>query len=287
MNAKYFEAKVPKPGPYTADDNAILELATQAQRNFQDLFGAMHMSSALEALWELVRGLNKYVDSSAPWVLHKNHDLERLGTVMHTLLTAMRKIATHLWPVMPDTAETMLEQLGCDFDLATVRLSEEAASWSGLEPGRTTASASNLFPRLEPLSSGEGEGKATTKAKGAGSAQANDGVEGIALIDFADFQKVDLRMGTICATEAHPDADKLLRLEIDLGEDKPRQVIAGIAEFYKPAELLDLQVMVVANLAPRKLRGLESHGMLLAVRSKDDLKLVTVMEPVLNGSKVS
>ena len=94
-------------------------------------------------------------------------------------------------------------------------------------------------------------------------------------------------MGTICAAEAHPDADKLLRLEIDLGEAAPMQIVAGIAEFYKPENLLGLQVTVAANLAPRELRGLESQGMLLAVRSEGGLRLVTVTGPVLNGSKVS
>ena len=109
----------------------------------------------------------------------------------------------------------------------------------------------------------------------------------MALIEFADFQKVDLRVGTVRVAEAHPDADKLLRLEIDLNEGGPRQIVAGIAEFYKPEELLNLQVVVVANLAPRKLRGLESRGMLLAVRSEGGLRLVTVTGSVLDGSKVS
>ncbi len=297
MNAKYFAAVAPTPGAYTAEDEAIRELAAQAQHNFQDLFRSMRMSNALESLWELVRSLNKYVDSSAPWVLYKNNDLERLGTVLHTLLTAMRKIAVHLWPVMPGTAEAMLKQLGCDFDPATARLDQEAADWSGLEPGRNLAAASNLFPRLEApggdAQKGEAEPKAPVaekggKAKGAGPAsEAPVEAEGVALIEFADFQKVDLRVGTVRVAEAHPDADKLLRLEIDLAEDKPRQIVAGIAEFYKPEELVNLQVVVVANLAPRKLRGLESQGMLLAVRSEGGLRLVTVTAAVLNGSKVS
>ncbi len=301
MNAKYFEGRVPAPGAYTADDEAIRELAREAQANYQNLFRNMRMSNALEALWELVRSLNKYVDSQAPWVLYKNNDLERLGTVLHTLLTAMRKIAVHLWPVMPGTADAMLKQLGCAFDPATARLAEEAASWGGLETGKEIAGSSNLFPRLE-LPGGEAKAEAVTapapeknakvktdaaneKSKAA-PAQSVD-IAGVELIEFADFQKVDLRVGTICAAEAHPDADKLLRLEIDLGEAAPMQIVAGIAEFYKPENLLGLQVTVAANLAPRELRGLESQGMLLAVRSEGGLRLVTVTGPVLNGSKVS
>ena len=308
MNAKYFESKIPTPGSYTAEDAAVRQLAGEAQRNFQDLFGNMRMSNALEALWELVRSLNKYVDSSAPWALFKNNDLERLGTVLHTLLTAMRKIAMHLWPIMPGTAEAMLEQLGCAFDPATADLRAEAADWEGLEVGRAIAPSSNLFPRLElPGAEGVNAGAPSAKsapgkggqakpdapaqapapASGRASGQAAAGPEGVALIEFADFQKVDLRVGTVRVAEAHPDADKLLRLEIDLNEGGPRQIVAGIAEFYKPEELLNLQVVVVANLAPRKLRGLESRGMLLAVRSEGGLRLVTVTGSVLDGSKVS
>ncbi len=301
MNAKYFEGRVPAPGAYTSDDEAIRELAREAQANYQDLFRNMRMSNALEALWELVRSLNKYVDSQAPWALYKNNDHARLGTVLHTLLTAMRKIAVHLWPVMPGTAEAMLEQLGCAFDPAAARLVEEAANWGGLEAGKEIAGSSNLFPRLE-LPGGDAKDAAAKAPASEKSAKANAGAAdakskavstqsseaaGVALIEFADFQKVDLRVGTICVAEAHPDADKLLRLEIDLGEDAPRQIVAGIAEFYKPESLLGLQVTVVANLAPRKLRGLESQGMLLAVRSEGGLRLVTVTGPVLNGSKVS
>ena len=106
-------------------------------------------------------------------------------------------------------------------------------------------------------------------------------------IAWAEFASVELRVGTVLLAQPHPDADKLLRLEVDLGEDAPRQIIAGIAEFYKPEELVDLRIVIVANLAPRKLRGLESQGMLLAVRSEGGLRLVTTTGPVLNGSKVS
>lgn len=302
MNAKYFDSKIPTPGARTAEDEAVCELAAEAQRNFQDLFRNMRMSNALEALWELVRSLNKYVDSSAPWTLYKNKDMDRLATVLHTLLTAMRKIAVHLWPVMPGAAEAMLEQLGCGFDPANVDLDVEISDWSGLEPGRSIASSSNLFPRLELPGAAEsktenapaksaseqgGKAKPVSPAAAQTQAPAAGEAEGVALIEFADFQKVDLRVGTVRVAERHPDADKLLRLEIDLAEGKPRQIVAGIAEFYKPEDLPGLQVIVVANLAPRKLRGLESQGMLLAVRSEGNLRLVTVTASVLNGSKVS
>ncbi len=291
MNAKYFAAVVPEAGAHTDEDKAILELAAEAQHNFQNLFKNMRMSAALESLWELVRSLNKYVDSQAPWTLHKNNDLERLGTVLHTLLTAMRKIAVHLWPVMPGTAETMLTQLGCEFEPGAVNLAAEAADWSGITPGAVIASSSNLFPRLE-LPGSEAEGKAAAKP-GKKADKPKEPVkaavpEGVSVIGFEDFQKVDLRVGTVKVAERHPDADKLLRLEIDLGPELGvRQILAGIAEFYTPEELLGRQMVVVANLAPRKMRGLESQGMILAVHSGGGLKLLSVSGPVDNGSKAS
>ena len=309
MNQKYFNGKVPAPEALTAEDQAIVELAASAQAKYLELFDQTKFSHALEALWELVRGLNKYVDSSAPWTLFKENQTGRLGTVMHTLLTGLYKVAAQLLPVMPHTAGTMLEQLAKAPCPASYNLKDVAAAFNGMDPGTQIAGTSNLFPRLEEASfeaMNAAAAKPAEKAKNAAkqaertpaaSAGANPAVkpapapstdpEGVALIGFEDFTKVDIRVGTILVAEKHPDADKLLRLEIDLAEGLPRQIVAGIAEFFTPADLPGRQVCVVSNLAPRKLRGLESQGMLLAVRKEGGLELVTVSAPVAPGSKVS
>ncbi len=300
MNRKYFGGKVPAPGKLAPEDQAIVDLAADAQARYLELFEETKFSHALEALWELVRGLNKYVDSSAPWTLFKENNTERLSTVMHTLLTGLFKVAVQLLPVMPEAARQMLEQLSKDTRPENYNLKETAKDFNGMNPGEQIAGASSLFPRLEessfdnlneqaPKATAISTVKNAAKQAEKPSEQASPDVkeEGVAIIGFDDFARVDLKIGTVTLAEKHPAADKLLRLEVDLGEETPRQIVAGIAEFFTPAELVGKQVCVVANLAPRKLRGLESQGMLLAVRKPGGLELLTPSGPVSAGSKVS
>ncbi len=320
MTAKFRGGVVPAPGPDTELETALKSLASESLLNYQTLFGLVRFSNALESLWELVRALNKYVDSAAPWALAKNKEDERLNTVLYTLLECMRKVALHLWPVMPQKAQAMLEQLGISLDLASMEpvvalLPQEVDSFGLLAPGSSVAAASNLFPRIETEDAPAGKadaGKAdsATAAKKAGksagetapaasAANAEKGVpqntpqggnpvpERPALIEFADFQKLDLRVGAVVACEPHPNADKLLKVMVDLGEESPRQILAGIAAHFAPADLVGRQVTVVANLAPRKMRGLESQGMILAVHGGSGLRLLTASAPVEPGSKVS
>jgi len=289
MTAKYFGSVVPPKGVPTEREKALLELAENSFANFQSLFGNVRFSAALESLWELVRACNKYVDSAAPWVLAKEGRAEELQTVMYTLLECLRKIALHLLPVMPRTALVLLEQLGQNVDPASIFLPDEISHFGKLEPGLTVSATSNLFPRVEkpkqesPSASME---KAVATQKKATSEPAGDNTEKL-LIEYPDFQKLDIRVGTVVAADKHPNADKLLRLEIDLGEEKPRQIVSGIAAYFDPATLVGTQVTVVANLAPRKLRGLESHGMILTADGGSGLELLTVNAKIPGGSKVS
>ena len=280
MTAKFCAGTIPQPGPDTDRETALKALAQDAMSNFQNLFDNVRFSNALESLWELVRALNRYVDAAAPWALAKNKETERLGTVLYTLLECMRKIALHLWPVMPQKSVAMLEQLGVAFDLKAVRLTEEITSFGGLVPGGKVAVESNLFPRVEAVE----EVPAPPVKEVAAPAPV---AEVAGTIEFADFQKPDLRVGLVVDCEPHPNADKLLKVMVDIGEDTPRQILAGMAEFFAPAEMLGKQVVVVANLAPRKMRGLESQGMILAVRTESGLELLTAGGPVAPGSKVS
>ena len=307
MNAKYFSCILPTPGKSTALEDDLAVLAKNSFRNFQDLFANMRFSNALESLWELIRALNKYVDSSAPWTLHKAGDQERLATVMYTLLEYMRKISMYLWPVMPESAEDMLAQFGLKFDSENCNLSAEADEFGTLVPGTTLAASCNLFPRIEVAStptqasakdglSGKDkkrqEANVQDKSKNMPQASLSDKEEVTPPIEFADFQKLDLRVGTVVEAEQHPNADKLLRIIVDLGEDKPRQIVSGIAAYFKPEDLVGKQVTVVANLPPRKLRGLESQGMILTSAYFDDngnevLHLLTSSGQTRNGAKVS
>ncbi len=284
MTQKYCSGKIPPRAEDQELEIALHQLAKNSLVNFQNLFEHTRFSHALEALWELVRALNKYVDSAAPWALAKNQETARIGTVLYTLLEYMRKIALHLWPVMPEKSCLMLAQLGLEFNLSQVNLHEEAVSFGGLQVGQSIQPGANLFPRVEveKLPPQEKNNKVEPQKCTAPAKE-----ESAANIEFADFQKLDIRIGKVTLCEKHPNADKLLRVLVDLGEAEPRQVLAGIAEFFEPETLVGKQVTVVANLAPRTMRGLVSHGMILAVRTEKGLTLMAPYEDVKEGSKVS
>ncbi|WP_421902234.1 methionine--tRNA ligase [Maridesulfovibrio sp.] len=285
MTHKYFDGKVPAQGEEAEECCEIKSLGRKAMAEFQNNFMDAKFSRGLEGLWELVRGLNKYIDVTQPWTLYKEEKMDRLGTVMYVLLENMRKIAVHLWPVMPEASEKMLEQLGIKFAPEKVNLQGEIDVWGLLDPGTEVAKKSNLFPRVELPKEEPAPKKKEAKKSKKQSKQAKEEIPGV--IEFPDFQKVDMRVGTVLSVTKHPDADKLLLVKIDTGDDEPRQVVAGLAEFFKPEELEGRQVVVVVNLKPRKLRGEVSQGMILAVRNGDEMQLLSVSAPVANGCKVS
>ena len=302
MTARFRQSTVPAPGPDTEMESDIKSLASECLANFRSLFNDLRFSNALESLWDLVRALNKYVDTAVPWALAKDKQDDRLNTVLYTLLECMRKVALHLWPVMPAKAGLLLEQLGQTLEEAGpsvgALMRESFDDASALKPGITVASVSNLFPRVEIEESlkqaaagkpGKKGVKADAKADGEPAAKTTVGESCASppVIDFTDFQKLDLRAGTVVACDPHPNADKLLCVRVDLGESAPRQILAGMAEFFSSESLVGRQVIVVANLAPRKMRGLESQGMILAVRKDEGLELLSVSGPVEPGSRVS
>jgi len=303
MTHKYFGGKVPgaAKAAMTDDDLLLADLARIACEGYRQFALDTQFSRALDSLWELVRALNKYIDSQAPWTLFKEGKTERLGAVMTTILCGMRLVARHLWPVMPEEAEKMCLQLGLPFDLASDRIDKTVTpeAYYMIQAGTEVAAGSNLFPRIDPPKPQAAEkpakeakkdkaqkGAKTSAAPAAPAAPATGGGD-TGAIEFEDFVKLDLRVGRVVSAEPHPDADRLLVVKIDIAEDEPRQVVAGIAEFFKPEELVGKQVTMVANLKPRKLRGLMSQGMILAVKQDDGMGLLTPTREVKNGSKVS
>jgi len=289
MTRKYFAGRVPEPSPIRSEDEDIHVLATEFLKNFQDLFGRFQFSMALESLWTLVRALNKYVDASQPWTLFKHERREELGTVMYTLLEAMRKVAVHLWPVMPEESEAMLAQLGERRPAEQWRhLADELLHWGLLAPGTEVAWASNLFPRIELKASATAPAKTGAVAQGQVAGPSALPPRAVAeLLEFTDFQRLDLRVGTVVSAEPVKGADKLLHLHVDLGEDQARSIVAGIAQYWPPEALVGRQVVVVVNLKPRKLRGALSQGMVLAVHAPEGLRLLAPSDQVPPGSKVS
>ncbi len=291
MTHKYFGGAIPRPDVEDIVDAEIKKLGQNAMKSFQDFYSEMKFSRGLEGLWELVRGLNKYIDATAPWTLFKEKDMDRLSTVIYVLLENMRKIAVHLWPVMPESSEKMLKQLGINFDPEKVNLPKELDVWGLLESGEIVAETSNLFPRVETPEPKPDDMAAKVSKKGKGKKDKKQGektaAENNGIIEFEDFQKIDMRVGTVREVEKHPDADRLLLVRVDTGEDELRQVVAGIADFFTPDDLIGKQVVVVTNLKPRKLRKQLSQGMILAVKSGDGMQLLTPTAEVDAGSKVS
>ena len=288
MNGKYFAKEIPAVGEILPDDEQIFASVENAARNYIQLFKEVRFSQALEGLWEPIRLMNKYVDSQAPWTLYKENKLERLATVLRVLLENMYKIAVLLYPVMPESSKKMQVQLGKEFRMHAKLIDDLLSCKIHLRTGGMISETSNLFPRFEkPAEDKEKTEKKQSSNKGAkqNNTKSNEEKTDNSCIEFADFQKLDLRVGTIIAAEQHPDADKLLRFDVDLGEENPRQIISGIAEFFNPAELVGKKVVVVANLPPRKLRGLVSHGMILTAEKDEHLSLLTSVAP--NGSKIS
>ena len=302
MNGKYFDGKVPAAGELNDDDRALIETGENAVANYLQLFEKVHFSNALESLWELVRALNRYVDAQAPWTLFKQGNTSRLGTVIRLLLEAMRKVALCLWPVMPGTSAKLMEQLGQPlpaserFGTAPEHIpGEESGQWNLLQTGTVIATASNLFPRLEipeemkeEKASKAQKGKRESKKEAKSSQNAAASAEQPAAnVDFADFQKLDLRVGVVLECTRVPKADKLLCFKLDLGEAEPRQILSGIAAWYAPEDLVGKQVCVVANLAPRKIRGLVSSGMILTAEKDDQVIVLSPAGEAAPGSKIS
>jgi len=273
MTHKYCGGRVPECGELGDGDREVLAVGHTALAQFQTHFQQFQFSRALASLWELVRHLNKYIDHSAPWALFRGGETIRLSTVLYVVLEGMRKIALHLWPVMPSVAEAMLAQLGWKWTLETVDLEGETSSWFGLQPGTPVAERSSLFPRQEVL-------VAPPAPQPPGPALKEP-------VDIEDFARLDLRVGTVLEALPHPQADRLLIVRLDDGTPTPRQVVAGIASSWAPADLLGRQVVFVANLKPRKLRGQVSQGMILAVKTDAGLALLSPTAAVPPGSPVS
>ena len=290
MVSKYRDGVVPAPGEAKGDAD-VQELAGRVVSDFRKNFDDYNLSRGLENVWQLIGRMNKYIVENEPWAIAK--DPSKAGTLDSVLFhsaESLRIVAALLAPTMPRISQTIWEQLGLEGEVGGVRL--DRLAWSDTLAGRKLAGGSALFPRVDKkaiyakLESGA-DGPDVPDAPDGGEAAA-DGLPPLAsTIAIEDFVKLDLRVGTVVEAERVKKADKLLRLVVDLGFEK-RQVVAGIAKVYEPEKLIGRQVVVVANLKPRKLRGLESNGMIVAASvSPDDRPvLVGFHEEVCDGARL-
>ena len=316
MIDRYFKGEVPYPSATatrTESDKAIEELAMRTIAETNRLFDEYQFSKALETAWGLIGAVDKYIKDNEPWTLGDKTDdasRSRLATILYTSAEALRIVTALSHPVIPDSSAKIFSQLGLG-DINKVRLDQ--LKWGQLEVGTKLGKVEAVFPRadksaIERMQNIEDQNKQTLTPQaqqpaGAGAqagqpaaqsavgpTSANEGqMRGAGeKIAIDDFLKVDLRVAQIKVAEKVKGADKLLRLEVDLGHEQ-RQILAGIAKAYDPPEqLVGRKIIIVANLQPRKMRGLESNGMLLAASLGEEGRpvLASFLEEVPNGAKL-
>jgi methionyl-tRNA synthetase len=237
------------------------------------------------------------ISDAKPWVLAKDESqAETLNAVLYRASETLRWLAVMLAPVMPESAAKIYNQLGLDGTLTAIDPAN--LKWGELPPGTRIGETEGIFPRIDKnkvmneISEQKSvKGQAAEPEVGnvaAGSATSDEQAEADNFITIDDFAKVELRVGEIKVAERVPNADKLLRFEVDLGEDKYRQILAGLAEYYEPEKLVGRKVVVVANLKPRKMRGLESQGMICAASlgETDTPAIATFIEDVKIGARL-
>jgi methionyl-tRNA synthetase len=270
MLKKYFKSELPKPEIKGDEDALLIAKSAEVIQAVDQLYGELAYSKILAKIWEFLDAGNIYINDTAPWNLTKTDDgKKRLATVLYNAAEACRVIAILIAPFMPETADKMMEQLGIDTPLDKQGM-DSIQKWGWIKPGTQTHQGAQIFPRIED--------KATAKILesvnigGNVETKADQKPEDNGQITIDDFMKVDLRTAKILAAEKVKKSKKLIQLKVDLGTEQ-RQVLAGIAEAYEPEQLVGRTVILVANLKPAKLMGLESQGMILAGSDGDTIIL--------------
>jgi methionyl-tRNA synthetase len=288
MAERYFDGVLPEPSAGGEESDSELQaLALETPALMETFMDQLKIGDALAELWKLVRRSNKYIDETMPWSLAKDPEKNaRLGTVIYNLIESIRFIGVMLQPFMPRTPLQIWDQIGLKKE-ERLRNWDSLQQWGAIRPGTRVERKDDLFPRLNLLAEiREMQGE---KEKPAGcEADLAEKEEQEGLISLDQFQQVDLRVAEIVTAERIPKSDKLLKVEVEIGKDNIRQVVAGIAEFYEPEQLIGRKVLFVANLKPVKLRGVMSQGMLLAATTDDNrLALTTIDSDLPSGSRVS
>lgn len=268
-----FDGKIPRgesdAGAHSEELRAAIRSATAT---VVEQIRQVDVLSAIDSIWTLIRTANRYFDYNKPWELAKTGDKSQLASVLSNSLEAIRVAATLTWPIMPEKSEEILRMIGLPDgyrpSLSDLEKSDLLPAGTDLRPGE------NIFPRLTPT---------IVKAAPSQDKHHEEAVDGIVTID--EFFRSKLEVAEILECEPVPKTSKLLRLLIALGDEK-RQIVAGIAEHYKPQELIGRKIVVVSNLKPTKVRGIDSNGMLLAAKSGKQLALVTVDRDIPSGSEV-
>ncbi len=279
-----FLGGVVAPGSEGTDfDAELLELAAQTPEAMAKYMDKVDVANAIGEVWKLVAKANKYIDDTAPWTLNKNGEVEKLKTVMYNLAEVLRQVTILISPVMPNVAAKVWQQLGLSAEAAGQDWT--ALGWGGFPAGTKICRGESLFPRIdwEAAQAAAAAENETTEPE-AETAEAL--VEPVKPeISIEDFERIDLRVCQVIACEKVKKADKLLQLTVKVGAEE-RTVVSGIAKFYQPDELVGKQLVLVANLKPAKLRGIESRGMILAAGDGENLRVLQVPAEIGPGNVV-
>ncbi len=270
MAVKYCEGTVPAAASAEhRDDLSLIAGAVSLFPVVQSSFQALQFHKALIAIWDFINLTNRYIVEREPWVLAKDTDARaRLNTVIYNILEAIRFIAVLISPFMPDSGSEMLRRLGLD---TSTQDFESIRTWGRLPAGNSIARGDSLFPRVEYKKEEVDTAKTLSDVK--------------AHISFDDFQKVDIRVAKVLHAERVKKSDKLLKLKVDVGEE--RTVVAGIGKSYSPEEIIGKKIALIVNLKPVKLMGVESHGMLLATETGSKVSLLSFDGDAEVGSRIS
>ena len=278
MTKKYFDGIVPTPDVRESIDDELYAAVREGITKSVELMDSYHVADSLEAIFSMLRRANKYIDETMPWVLAKSEETKgRLATVIYNLLEVIRTAAVLLTPYIPSTAKAIFGQLGTDKTEF-----ESVSEFGALESGKPLGEAFTLFARIDEKKFLEDmEEKARLAAE---ALKPIEEPEHEAEIGIDAFSAVELRVAEIIACEPIPKAKKLLKLQVDLGYEK-RQVVSGIAKFYKPEDLIGKKICLVANLKPAKLCGVDSYGMILA-SGEEEIKVVFLDPTAKNGDRI-
>lgn len=293
MIEKYHGGVVTHKEGTEAVDKEFIDLVNETVAGYSDAMDHMELNQAIKDVWNLIGRANKYIDETAPWILAKDPaQAERLQAVMYNLAEALRIIAILIAPFVPVTAPKIYEQLGLgkpeSFFMAD-------AVWGKLATGTKVQKGEPLFPRIEVTEAGETVIAATKKTaakaikaeapKAEAKKEAKPAAAADGEITIEDFAKIDLRVATVVAAERVPKTDKLIKLQVKIG-DEERTIVSGIAQHYEPENLIGKNVIVIANLKPAKLRGIESRGMVLAASDGEGNLVLADAPGIASGSKV-
>ncbi len=266
------QGNVPDPGKAGEDELVLQKHVKKAASDMIQSVEGMRIDLGLASIAKTVREVNKYLEKTRPWQLAKNNESERLGTVLYHALESLRVISGMLYPVMPGKMAKLRQCIGLS---TSEPVFKDLSVWGKTKPGTKVGEMINLFPRIQKK-------KPEPQAQNSKSKQTSKDSN---LIDITDFGKVKFKVAKIVEVEKVPEADKLLKLQIEIGQEK-RQIVSGIAEFYTPDSLIGKHIVVVTNLKPATIRGVESNGMLLAAQKGKELCLITPDGEIASGAKV-